>query len=53
MPSRTSPHFEHSVAKEEATAKAFDQLANAGKDPDLEAEFAQLGATRWMPSSKL
>ena len=35
-------HFEQSVAKEEATAKAFDQLANAGKDTNLEAEFAQL-----------
>ena len=34
--------FEQSVAKEEATAKAFDQLASAGKDPGLEAEFAQL-----------
>jgi phage shock protein A len=34
--------FERSVAKEEATAKAFDQLANAGKDSSLEAEFAQL-----------
>lgn len=36
-------HFEESVAKEEATAKAFDQLANTGTDKDLEAEFAQLG----------
>jgi phage shock protein A len=35
-------HFEESVAKEEATAKAFDQLASAGKDSNLEAEFAQL-----------
>jgi phage shock protein A len=35
-------HFEESVAKEEATAKAFDQLASAGKDASLEAEFAQL-----------
>ncbi len=34
--------FEQSVAKEEATAKAFDQLAAAGKDSNLEAEFAQL-----------
>jgi phage shock protein A len=34
--------FERSVAKEEATAKAFDQLASAGKDSNLEAEFAQL-----------
>ena len=38
----TLSNFERSVAKEEATAKAFDQLANAGKDQDLEAEFAQL-----------
>lgn len=36
--------FEQSVAKEEATAKAFDQLAAAGKDDDLEAQFAQLGS---------
>jgi phage shock protein A len=35
--------FEASVSKEEATAKAFDQLASAGKDDDLEAQFAQLG----------
>jgi phage shock protein A len=35
--------FEESVAKEEATAKAFDQLASSGKDAGLEAEFAQLG----------
>lgn len=35
-------NFEKSVAKEEATAKAFDQLASAGKDTNLEAEFAQL-----------
>ena len=35
--------FEESVAKEEATAKAFDQLASAGKDDDLEKQFAQLG----------
>src|SRR3954449_5773610 len=35
--------FEESVAKEEATAKAFDQLASAGKDDDLEKEFAALG----------
>ncbi|MBV8551065.1 MAG: PspA/IM30 family protein [Acidobacteriaceae bacterium] len=34
--------FEESVAKEEATAKAFDQLASAGKDTNLEAEFAKL-----------
>ncbi len=38
----TLSNFEQSVAKEEATAKAFDQLASAGKDPDLEAEFAKL-----------
>lgn len=36
--------FEQSVAKEEATAKAFDQLASAGKDDDLEAQFAALGS---------
>ena len=35
--------FEESVSKEEATAKAFDQLASAGKDDDLEAQFAALG----------
>src|SRR6516164_5794799 len=35
--------FEQTVSKEEATAKAFDQLASAGKDDDLEAEFAKLG----------
>ena len=35
--------FEETVSKEEATAKAFDQLASAGKDEDLEAQFAQLG----------
>jgi len=35
-------NFEQSVAKEEATAKAFDQLASAGKDSNLDAEFAQL-----------
>jgi phage shock protein A len=35
--------FEQSVSKEEATAKAFDQLASAGKDDDLEKQFAQLG----------
>src|SRR5436305_3101069 len=35
--------FEDSVAKEEATAQAFDQLASAGKDDDLEKQFAQLG----------
>jgi len=36
--------FEESVAREEATAKAFDQLAGAGKDENLEKEFAQLGS---------
>ena len=35
-------NFEQSVQKEEATAQAFTQLASAGKDNDLEAEFAQL-----------
>ncbi|HJZ98944.1 MAG TPA: PspA/IM30 family protein [Candidatus Solibacter sp.] len=35
--------FEQTVAKEEATAQAFDQLASAGKDDNLEAEFAKLG----------
>jgi len=36
--------FEQTVSKEEATAKAFDQLASAGKDEDLEAQFAALGS---------
>ena len=36
--------FEETVSKEEATAKAFDQLASAGKDEDLEAQFAALGS---------
>ena len=35
--------FEQTVSKEEATAKAFDELASTGKDDDLEAQFAQLG----------
>src|SRR5580700_2815045 len=35
--------FEQSVAKEEATAKAFTELANSGTDTNLEAEFAKLG----------
>ncbi|HUI81928.1 MAG TPA: PspA/IM30 family protein [Bryobacteraceae bacterium] len=35
--------FEETVSKEEATAKAFDELASAGKDDDLEKQFAQLG----------
>lgn len=34
--------FEESVAREEATAKAFDQLGSAGKDENLEAQFSQL-----------
>jgi phage shock protein A len=38
-------NFEDSVSKEEAKAKAFDQLASAtGEDKSLEAEFAQLGS---------
>jgi phage shock protein A len=35
--------FQETVAKEEATAQAFDQLASAGKDDNLEQEFAKLG----------
>ncbi len=35
--------FEQNVSREEATAKAFDQLASAGTDNDLEKQFAQLG----------
>jgi phage shock protein A len=38
----TLSNFEKSVSKQEATAKAFTELANSGKDSDLEAEFAQL-----------
>jgi len=34
--------FEKSVAKEEATAKAFNELANSGTDASLDAEFAKL-----------
>jgi len=34
--------FEETVAKEEASAQAFNQLASAGKDDDLEKEFAAL-----------
>ncbi|MBI4906690.1 MAG: PspA/IM30 family protein [Acidobacteria bacterium] len=34
--------FEEGVAREEAKAKAFDQLASSGKDESLEAEFAEL-----------
>lgn len=40
----TLSNFEKSVAKQEATAKAFGELASAGKDDGLEAEFAQLGS---------
>jgi phage shock protein A len=36
--------YEESVSREEATAKAFDQLASAGKDENLEAQFAALGS---------
>ena len=39
----TLASFEQSVTKQEATAKAFGELASAGKDDGLEAEFAQLG----------
>lgn len=35
--------FEDNVSREEAKAKAFDQLASAGTDASLEAEFAALG----------
>lgn len=35
-------NFEEGVAREEARAKAFEQIADAGKDDSLEAEFAQL-----------
>ena len=35
--------FEEKVAREEASAKAFNTLASAGKDEDLEKEFAALG----------
>lgn len=38
----TLSNFEKSVAKEEATAKAFNELANSGTDASLEAEFAKL-----------
>lgn len=34
--------YEESVAREEATAKAFDELASTGKDEKLEEQFAQL-----------
>ena len=35
--------FEESVAREEATAKAFNQIAATGEDHELESEFAQAG----------
>jgi phage shock protein A len=35
--------FEETVSQEEAKAQAFNQLAAAGKDDDLEKEFAALG----------
>lgn len=35
-------NFEETVSKEEASATAFDQLASAGKDDDLEKEFKAL-----------
>jgi phage shock protein A len=35
--------FEEKVAREEATAQAFTTLASAGKDDDLEKQFAALG----------
>jgi len=35
--------FEETVSQEEAKAQAFNQLAAAGKDEDLEKEFAALG----------
>jgi phage shock protein A len=38
----TLSNFERSVAKEEATAQAFNQLASAGSDQGLEAEFDRL-----------
>ncbi len=38
----TLSNFEKSVAKQEATAKAFNELANSGTDAPLEAEFAKL-----------
>ena len=34
----TLANFEKTVAKQEATAKAFGELASAGKDDSLEAE---------------
>lgn len=38
----TLANFETSVSREEATAKAFDELASAGTDIGLEQEFQQL-----------
>ncbi len=35
--------FEEKVKREEASAQAYNTLAAAGKDDDLEKEFAQLG----------
>ena len=35
-------HFEESVAREEATAKAFAEIGSAGQDAGLEKEFAAL-----------
>lgn len=37
--------FEEKVAREEASAKAFNTLAAAGKDDELEKEFSALGAS--------
>ncbi len=34
--------YEESVSREEATAKAFDELASTGKDDKLEEQFAKL-----------
>jgi phage shock protein A len=36
--------FEDTVSKEEATAQAYDQIAETGKDENLEAQFAALGS---------
>jgi phage shock protein A len=36
--------FEEKVAREEATAQAFNTLASAGKDDELEKQFASLGS---------
>ena len=35
--------FEEKVQREDATAKAFNTLASAGKDDELESQFAALG----------